>query len=166
MPSNAAVSAAGPASAPASGLGKAPAVARRARYAAATDHLGSSGEPGGTVRTLLPRRTSVQLAAAASRGGPLGRRQGDRLSPILDSAPTPTGLSPVEGGWEQSRQNVNLLAKDLGWAGCFGSVQVCLAGWAPGGVAASQPDEFAGLRPVAGHRYRWAERPGAAVGSW
>lgn len=102
------------------------------------------------VRSPPPSARKCPARGRRVKGGLLGRRQGDRLSPTLDAAPTPTGLSPVEGGWEQSRQNVKLLAKDLAWAGCFGSVQVSLAGWAPGGVAASQPDEFVGCGALPG----------------
>ena len=62
--------AAGPASAPASGLGEAPAVARRATLAHGTqiNSAHSAGTPVFTGR--LPRRTIIPLAGTASRSLP------------------------------------------------------------------------------------------------
>jgi len=98
--------AAGPALAPASGLREAPAVARRATplgQQIKAAHL----RAGHTADSRLPRRTSVQLAVAASRAAPLG--PSPRRSALADPGPGAhsQGSAPIEEDGSRAGQAHN-----------------------------------------------------------
>jgi len=77
--------AAGPALAPASGLREAPAVVARRATPLGQQIKAAYLRAGHTADSRLPRRTSVQLAVAASRAAPLG--PSPRRSALADPGP-------------------------------------------------------------------------------